>query len=215
MRNYQKIDGYLDKLRTHLYAQPTDEGHITWTTNALNSLCGGMAFQKVLDVGCGQGFAQEIFKQFGNPEYVGVTLGEDYTEAKKQGKNVFLHDMSFLPYSDGNFDLVFARHVLEHSPIPLLTLMEWNRVSSKYLVVVAPHPEYWGYVGINHYYMFTDGQLFNLFMVSKWRIVKRELFYTDSSEFMQFYLPEQTDRSKVVFPGNPKIVELRYLLEKV
>ena len=33
--------------------------------------------------------------------------------------------------------------------------------------------------------------------------------------FMKYYLPEEKDRSKAVYPGAPKVVEYRYLCKKV
>lgn len=61
--------------------------------------------------------------------------------------------MTFLPFDDNEFDLIFARHVLEHSPFPIITLMEWHRVAKKkgWMCLVAPAPHYWLSGGRNHY----------------------------------------------------------------
>ena len=42
-------------------------------------------------------------------------------------------DYNFLEYPDNSFDLVFSRHSLEHSPFPVLTLMEWYRVARDFM----------------------------------------------------------------------------------
>ena len=47
-------------------------------------------------------------------------------------------DFHWLPYSDKSFDLIWARHALEHSPMPFFALREWMRVSKKYLLIVVP-----------------------------------------------------------------------------
>ena len=35
--------------------------------------------------------------------------------------------------------------------MPLLTLMEWHRVAKKYLMLILPNPDYYTYLGRNHY----------------------------------------------------------------
>jgi ubiquinone/menaquinone biosynthesis C-methylase UbiE len=51
-------------------------------------------------------------------------------------------DQSFLDFEDDSFDLVWARHVIEHSFMPLYTLTEFKRVlrpgAILYMEVPAP-----------------------------------------------------------------------------
>ena len=47
-------------------------------------------------------------------------------------------DFHWLPYDDKFFDLIWARHALEHSPMPFFALREWMRVSKKYLLIIIP-----------------------------------------------------------------------------
>ncbi len=47
-------------------------------------------------------------------------------------------DFHWLPFPDSSFDLVRARHALEHSPMPALALAEWRRVSAKYMLIIVP-----------------------------------------------------------------------------
>jgi len=51
------------------------------------------------------------------------------------GKGIDFH---WLPYGDKSFDLIWARHALEHSPMPFFALKEWMRVAKKYLLIVVP-----------------------------------------------------------------------------
>ena len=84
-------------------------------------------------------------------DYTGVALGPDVIPAQNAGYNVKRMDFNFLEYEDKSFDMVFSRHSLEHSPMPLLSLMEWSRVAVNYLGVILPAPEHYTYEGLNHY----------------------------------------------------------------
>jgi len=167
MRDYRYFDQCLDRLTGDVYSQPSDEGHTTWASQAIEQMAiwvykGNTAQRdrfKVLDVGCGQGFLYPIFKGIGM-DWTGVAIGEDVEMAKENLKTlgedqsrVHAADMTFLPFRSGYFDLIFARHVLEHSPFPVITLMEWRRVvhDKGQLCLVAPAPHNWGYRGKNHY----------------------------------------------------------------
>jgi SAM-dependent methyltransferase len=130
----------------------------------------------VLDLGCGTGFCQRMFEKW-NVSYEGICLGEDFLEAEKQGRNVKKMDFNFLDYRENSFDLLFSRHSLEHSPMPLLTLMEWARVSKNWLGLVLPAPEWYTYGGHNHYSVMNMEQVRNLLDVSGWNILWDEEGY--------------------------------------
>jgi SAM-dependent methyltransferase len=185
MRDYRYIDAYLDELQNDIYAQPVDQQHKNQTKEIFYKWIAHYAqirhIKNALDVGCGQGTAFEFFKEF-NIEYTGITLGEDYIYCKNTlQENVKDWDMHILNFPDASFDLIFARHVLEHSPMPLLALMEWYRVSRQYLIVVTPHCDNVIQGGKNHYYMLNPIQWKVLFERSKWQVIKED--YTDPSEF--------------------------------
>ena len=171
MRDYTKIDKYLDRLINDIYPQPSDPGHTAWARENINRIVPLMPDVKsVLDVGCGDGFCQEIFQSLGI-DYTGIALGVDVISAKSRGLTVYEGDFSFLSAPDKSFDLVYSRHSLEHSPIPLITLMEWHRITKKYLALVLPAPEYWKYSGRNHYYMLHQVQWENLFDVAGFKVI--------------------------------------------
>lgn len=200
MRNYTQIDKYLDKLVGQIYPQPEDDGHTTWAKEAIDEFVPRMENpDRVLDVGCGTGFCQKIFEKW-YVIYEGVCLGEeDLAEAKRLGRNVKKMDFTFLEHKDNSVNAIFSRHSLEHSPAPLLTLLEWKRVSSRYLAIVVPSPDHWKYVGQNHYYVLNDPQWRNLFDVAGFDVtyfnIKRQNMTTE--------------------PTNPEVeIEYWYLLEK-
>jgi SAM-dependent methyltransferase len=169
MRDYYHIERYLNKLAGDIYPQPPDPGHQTMLKAVANKWLSIMdsGLNSILDVGCGQGQAIPVLGQYAG-RVEGVTLGTDADVCRKAGHTVYNADMSFLPYRDGEFDLIFARHVLEHSPMPVLTLMEWRRVARQWLLLVMPNPQHYGHIGRNHYYVLNREQILNLFLASGW-----------------------------------------------
>lgn len=83
----------------------------------------------VLDVGCGQGTALRLFEARGfNAIGTGIN-STDVNACRDAGLGVIhrdMHDMGY--FSESVFDLVFARHVLEHSVAPFYVLNEFARV---------------------------------------------------------------------------------------
>lgn len=186
MRNYQYIDEYLNRLQEDIYPQPQDEGHTLWANQAVETFMEVVGKNvSVLDLGCGEAFLQEKFESYGC-EYFGVCLGEDYAVAKSNGKKVAHEDFSFLSFEEKSFDFLFSRHSLEHSPIPLLTIMEWTRVTRKYIGLVLPAPEYWKWGGRNHYFVLNRKQWKNVFEAAHldvvYECVKRHPMYPDKPE---------------------------------
>jgi len=202
MRDYSRINEYLNRLQSDIYEQSPDDGHTEWATDAIRKMVPvDVRGKKVLDIGCASQFCRKPFVNWFAMNYT----GQDYL---MDGS-----DFSFLPYGDGEFDLIFARHVLEHSPMPLLTLMEWHRVCKQYALIILPAPEYWQTFGRNHYYVLSKENWWNLFDVAGWKIVKEQDFITSDKLFMKHFMPEVKPRNKI-WQGHPKIVEFRYLLEK-
>lgn len=171
MRNWNHHDSYLNKLLMDVYPQPEDPGHSSLAKKVINQWMSRMTTCKnVLDLGCGTGFCQPMFEKW-NVEYEGICLGEDFIHAQDNGRNVRKMDFSFLDYDDSSFDLLFARHSLEHSPMPLLTLMEWARVARYWLGIVLPHPDWYGFRGRNHYSVMNHEQVMNVLDNAGWKVL--------------------------------------------
>lgn len=207
--DFSRLQKYLDILYKDIYTQYEDEGHTAWMKDAIYEFISPISqeISSVLDVGCGVGNSNKIFNELGIDNWTGCTLDlDEIILAKNKGMSLMFEDFSFLKHSSNSFDLIFARHSLEHSPMPLITLMEWYRVSKKYLLVILPAPEYWGVGGKNHYYVLPDDNWRTLFEVAGWKELKFSLFYTTNPRYLEFCATD--------IPRPKEEVEYRFLLEK-
>jgi SAM-dependent methyltransferase len=178
MRNWQHMDAYLDELSQDVYSQPVDRGHTGMIWDVFYKWIQGLGFTSVLDVGCGANAVAQSF--FLGKEYTGISLGDDAILAQGQGKNVLDMDMSFMDFPEDSFDLVWCRHTFEHSPVPLLTLMEFHRVAKTWLCLIVPNPNRFTWAGRNHYSVTEPRQLVWLLRRAGWKPEKIEL---NSEEF--------------------------------
>ena len=86
---------------------------------------------------------------------------------ESKGHKIAKYDLSFIPQKDGYFDesvdFIFIRHALEHSPYPIFSLMEYNRLlkqSAKiYIEVPAPDCDRQHEYNLNHYSILGQNQL--------------------------------------------------------
>jgi SAM-dependent methyltransferase len=206
-RDYSRFDGYVNRLTQDVYAQPPDEGHLLWGLQAIHTLFSiPQRCKTVLDIGCGQGQFKGALEWMGLA-WTGVNIGEDYAIAKAAGLNVEQADMTFLPFADASFDLVFARHVLEHSPFPVITLMEWRRVCSGWMALVLPAPAFWKVRGRNHYSVLPKENWLWLLERAGWHPLHEYTMTTDDEVFLRAW--------QAALPPEPGVdVEYRFLCER-
>lgn len=205
MRAYTHFDRYLDRLTGDVYGQPPDEGHLAWGIHAIRTL--GSIVQgckNVLDVGCGQGQFALYLEALGM-EWTGVTIGEDFHAALAKGLNVHQADMTFLPFEDESFDFLFVRHALEHSPCPVVTLMELRRVCRGWMLLILPTPEYWTVKGRNHYSVLPLENWHWLLARAGWEPIHEHIFTTDDPLFKAHESP----------PAPGLAVEYRLLCQRI
>lgn len=191
MRDYSNFDRYLNVLMEDIYNQPPDEGHTSMALDIIQNWVSHLiGCSSVLDVGCGELAPQAEFEKLGI-QYTGIAIGHDVMVAQAAGKNVHEMDMTFTSYIDEQFDLIYARHTLEHSPMPLLTLMEWNRIGKNWLCVVLPNALYYGWSGRNHYSVMHPNQVEFLLERAGWHIIWSD--FGEESELR--YMCEKNRRS--------------------
>ena len=128
---------------------------------------------KILDLGCGPGYFLDQMKSRGYTDVVGVTLSPgDVKICEDKGHTIKKYDLSFIPQKDGyhdeSVDFIFLRHALEHSPYPIFSLMEYNRLLKQggkmYIEVPKPDNERKHEYNLNHYSILGENQLAALLM---------------------------------------------------
>lgn len=139
----ERLAQFIDDRAKEVYPEPRTEGHDGITEAMAKEVCKFIApGAYVLDVGCGQGPAMEWFAKNGFIAR-GITLGaDDVAACQKKGLSVMQRDMHDLaPY--WQCDLVWSRHVLEHSIAPFFALHEFHRVLKPggILYVEVPSPD--------------------------------------------------------------------------
>jgi len=156
MRDYSYIDQHLSLLLRSVYPEPVSPQHKVGTQEVLERFVKPRlnVIHTVLDMGCGQGVAAPYFREMGI-EWTGITLGEDYKVCVANLLNVLEEDFNFTTFSDESFDLVYARHSLEHSPMPAISLLEFKRIARHFILVVVPTPESGSHYP-NHYCLMPD-----------------------------------------------------------
>ena len=211
MRDYTRFDKYLNNIYSDIYEQPLDAGHAEFAKVAIEWATKNIIINSVLDIGCGQGFCRDYFESKGI-SWLGLTTGKDYDVCRKERLPVTNGYATFIDSEDDRVDTVFARHILEHSPFPILTLMEWKRISTKYLVLVYPAYEYWGVGGRNHYYVLDKERLwYNLTRAGWYPIHEKTLMTTDHLFDKQYPSREHPEEP---YPGAPRPVEYWYICEQ-
>jgi SAM-dependent methyltransferase len=107
-------------------------------------------------------------KTRGYTNTLGVTLSPgDIKICTDKGHKTKGYDLSFLPVQDGyideSVDFIFLRHALEHSPYPIISLIEYNRILKQgakiYIEVPAPDGSRRHEWNLNHYSILGSSQL--------------------------------------------------------
>jgi SAM-dependent methyltransferase len=124
----------------------------------------------ILDIGCGPGAFIKAVNALGYNNVTGVTLStEDVDACISQGFNAINASMTDLPIKDASVDFIWCRHALEHSPYPLFTLFEFQRVLKSggqvFIEVPAPDNErtYMHEYNPNHYSILGSRMWHSLF----------------------------------------------------
>jgi SAM-dependent methyltransferase len=140
---------------------------------------------RILDVGCGAGQALDFYKRFGWNASAVEPSEIAAQRATEHGHAVFCGNLQDAQYEQHSFHVVRVRHVLEHIPDFVATLLEINRVLRDHgmLVMEAPNSSafwakvfgrsYWQVDSPRHCYFFTQSTITRALDVSGFRIEKR------------------------------------------
>lgn len=193
-----KIQSFLIRIASDTYPEAPSAIHTQITAKAIEHLFASHEIANqalVLDVGCGQGVALQHFVKRGCRP-VGITLNAtDMEECRKQGYTVAQMDQSFLDFDDGTFDLVWARHVVEHSIFPYYTLMEFARILKPggllYLEVPGAETSCKHELNRNHYSILSHTMWCSLMERSGFTITEEQTYFLKneqgSDEYWAFF----------------------------
>ena len=172
-----KLKFYNEWLYTaHIYDEGDSEFHRQLTKQVVETYVDPLNLPKdahILDLGSGPGYFLDEMKKREYTNVHGVTLSPgDIAICESKGHTIKKYDLSFLPqkegYYDESVDFIFLRHALEHSPYPIFSLMEYNRVlkqgSKIYIEVPAPDGDRKHEFNLNHYSILGHNQLAALLM---------------------------------------------------
>lgn len=170
-----KLKFYNEWLYTaHIYDEGDSQFHKELTSQVVKTYVDPLNIAKdakILDLGCGPGYFLDEMKAREYTNVTGVTLSPgDIKLCEDKGHKIAKYDLSFIPQKDGyhdeSVDFVFLRHALEHSPYPIFSLMEYNRIlkqgSKIYIEVPAPDCERKHEWNLNHYSILGEQQLLAL-----------------------------------------------------
>jgi len=159
-----KLKFYNEWLYTaHIYDEGDSKFHQQLTKQIVETYIDPLNLpknSKILDLGCGPGYFLDEMKSRGYTDVTGVTLSPgDVQICESKGHTIKQYDLSFLPQKDGYFDesvdFLFLRHALEHSPYPIFSLMEYNRILKQggkiYIEVPQPDCDRQHEFNLNHY----------------------------------------------------------------
>jgi SAM-dependent methyltransferase len=179
IKSLQRLSGFIAKTQSQAYSEPPSTLHSQITEQMLEQFLIKYPLTenaKILDVGCGQGPALDLFKD-NKFRAIGITISdEDVKACTAKGHEVYKMDQSFLDFPDEYFDFVWARHCIEHSIFPFFTLSEFYRVLKKgsYLYIEVPAPETSCHheTNVNHYSVLTENMWGSLISRSGFKVME-------------------------------------------
>jgi SAM-dependent methyltransferase len=186
-----KLKFYNEWLYTaHIYDEGDSGLHSSLTKQVVSAYIDPLKLPKdavILDMGAGPGYFLDEMKERGYTKCIGVGLStKDNEIARSKGHVIKEYDFTFIPQQEGwydeSVDFIFARHSLEHSPYPIFTLMEYNRLLKQfgkmYIELPAPGAQRKFEYNLNHYSVLGEDMIVAL--------LERTGFKIDFFNIMEF-----------------------------
>lgn len=127
-----------------------------------------------LDVGCNGGWLLNELKNSGYMNGQGISISkDDVKKCTERNVKVTLMDMNRITFPDNAFDVVWARHSLEHSITPLVALNHFKRIVKKEGLIVLVLPAY-NEISLNarsHVFVLNEKQWEKLFRLLNLRLI--------------------------------------------
>ena len=206
-----KLKFYNEWLYTaHIYEEGDSELHKGLTETVVKQYIDPLEIPKdakILDLGCGPGYFLDEMKSRGYTDLTGVTLSPgDIKICEDKGHTIKKYDLTFIPQSEGYYDesvdFIFLRHALEHSPYPIFSLMEYNRILKQfgkiYIEVPQPDCDRKHEENLNHYSILGQNQLAALIVRTGFNIDRFENFEFDL-EVTNAEFPEKSTKLREKF----------------
>jgi ubiquinone/menaquinone biosynthesis C-methylase UbiE len=187
-RDYRHLDRHLDDLAADVYRELPTEHHASAAHDAIDRLVAGLGVESAVELGCGTAPSLDRLRELGVATH-GVSLGSEPC-----AHPVTRADMHFSGLPSASHDLVVARHALEHSPMPLLLLLEIHRITRRYALVVVPCDERAWVEWPNHYSVFGKETWRTLFRRARFRIVAEGDGPLEPASTEWRFLLEKSDR---------------------
>ncbi len=141
VRDYGQIDRHLQTLDARdvaCHESPHVVARRLAIVASLHPFLQALEVRTVLDVGAA-GITRTWWLEHGY-EWHAAGFPRDVDKLRSQGIYACLGDLASLPFEDGSFDLLYASHVAEHSPMPLVALLEARRVARALALIVPAWP---------------------------------------------------------------------------
>lgn len=111
------------------------------------SLTRGLAFDSVLDAGCGEGIPLALLAgQRSMDRAVGFDLDLERVRLARRDASAadfLVSNVQSLPFESDSFDLILSLETLEHVGYPERALQEYARVARRYVLLSVPHEPWW------------------------------------------------------------------------
>lgn len=113
------------------------EPKVRFIKNCVDKDRGGRKIEKILDVGCGNGFFTLPLSKWAN--CTALDFSKRMLELNPVNVVKVCGDVLAMPFPDNSFDLVFCSNLLHHVTDPVAAVAEMKRVSSGYVVLSEPN----------------------------------------------------------------------------